>query len=862
MKKLLVSTILAASTLAPTIVHGEENAASISSQSLSFPFNVLSDKEVILRKGATTSYQQVTTLPIGKEYMVIDQFINANGEKWYRVDLGSVKGWGLAESFSATVENEQPAGQDIVGKTLAILDNHTPVRKGATTSYDIVQTLPSGYKATIIDSFTNSSGEVWYRVDLGTLKGWVISTAFQTTSTETELPEDQETNDFANQTPTQDVVGQTLIIGTNNTPVRKGATSSYDIVKTLASGQQVKIIDTFKNAASETWYRVDLGSVKGWVISTSFKQDTPTTNPSDGSSNLPGGGNTQGPNDLTQVLGKTVYSNSLTVPVRKGATPTYATVATLKLNEQVKVIDTFTHTTGEVWYRIELSSGIKGWVVATSVQETPSINKTFYVNVDHAIARSGPSSQLEEVTSFRKGSAVKAIQSQHDESQQLWYQIVNQFGETAWINSADVTETAIPMNVTKIVGTRQATLYKGATFQYAVVEKLPYNSKVTVLQEFVNNENQTWVRIKSASGKTGWVPSWEIYDSLKDYDYLFALNNATLRKGASTSYAKIATVSKGSSLIRLWQHGNWVNVEDLKGNRGWIQLSETSKTSITKLLVPTFEVQNGDNYLIWNKPFNFNLKYTTLSNNRLQLSGNLTQIDVPDMSIPGIERIEVNNADPVNQTVTLQFQPGYTFTIRNHENTVSIKVHQVGLVGKKIIIDAGHGGSDPGAIGYSGLREKVVTLDTAMLIKQELENAGATVLLTRSSDMYLQLSERTEIANLSDYDAFISVHTDSFSTTSRGTTTFYNRSLNFNSTKSIQLAAIVQKHLIQNLGTYNRGTKEQEFYVNKYNGLPSILVELAFISNPREEGLLKTQEFRQKAATSIRQGLEEYFSAF
>ncbi|KPD00142.1 N-acetylmuramoyl-L-alanine amidase LytC precursor [Geobacillus sp. BCO2] len=120
--------------------------------------------------------------------------------------------------------------------------------------------------------------------------------------------------------------------------------------------------------------------------------------------------------------------------------------------------------------------------------------------------------------------------------------------------------------------------------------------------------------------------------------------------------------------------------------------------------------------------------------------------------------------------------------------------------------------------------------------------------LTRSTDIFLELSERTWIANSSDYDAFISIHADSYSRTSRGTTTYYNVSSNFNGPKSEQLAAIVQKHLVQQLGTYDRGHKTQDFYVNRKNELPSILVELAFISNPNEEALLKTKAFRQKSS--------------
>ncbi|WML46871.1 N-acetylmuramoyl-L-alanine amidase [Neobacillus sp. PS3-34] len=76
------------------------------------------------------------------------------------------------------------------------------------------------------------------------------------------------------------------------------------------------------------------------------------------------------------------------------------------------------------------------------------------------------------------------------------------------------------------------------------------------------------------------------------------------------------------------------------------------------------------------------------------------------------------------------------------------------------------------------------------------------------------------------------------------------------------MANSIQDKLIDSLGTYDRGVKEQDFYVNRMNALPSVLVEMAYISNPNEETLLRSTTFRQKVATGIRKGLEEYFNNF
>lgn len=242
------------------------------------------------------------------------------------------------------------------------------------------------------------------------------------------------------------------------------------------------------------------------------------------------------------------------------------------------------------------------------------------------------------------------------------------------------------------------------------------------------------------------------------------------------------------------------------------------------------------------------------------LKQGIAGVELPSFHVPGIQSVAASGTSSKN--VTLTFAPGYTFTLRNYSDHVSVRALPTGLAGKRIIVDAGHGGKDTGAIGPHGLYEKDVTLATALLLKTELEKAGAIVTLTRGTDIFLELSQRTAISNSSNADAFISIHCDSYNGTSNGTTTYYNTTVNFNGPKSNLLAQNIEKNLTSSLKTYNRGVKEQDFYVNRMNTLPSVLVELAYISNPKEEALLRSSDFRQKAAIGIREGLEDYFNHF
>ncbi|MCM3443782.1 peptidoglycan-binding protein [Metabacillus halosaccharovorans] len=177
------------------------------------------------------------------------------------------------------------------------------------------------------------------------------------------------------------------------------------------------------------------------------------------------------------------------------------------------------------------------------------------------------------------------------------------------------------------------------------------------------------------------------------------------------------------------------------------------------------------------------------------------------------------------------------------------------LSGKKIVIDAGHGGDDPGAVS-KGLKESVFVLDIAKQLKSSLENDGATVQMTRSTDIYLTLSQRYTIANNSDADAFISIHNNAGG--GYGTETYWNSK--YSSTKSKQLATNIQKELVSKVNLRDRGVKQGNFSVIKYTKIPSSLVEVAFIDNANERSLLNTSKFRKSAAEGIYNGIREYFN--
>lgn len=178
--------------------------------------------------------------------------------------------------------------------------------------------------------------------------------------------------------------------------------------------------------------------------------------------------------------------------------------------------------------------------------------------------------------------------------------------------------------------------------------------------------------------------------------------------------------------------------------------------------------------------------------------------------------------------------------------------------GKTIVVDPGHGGSDHGAIGVTGLQEKELNLAVAHKLATLLKEAGASVLMTRDSDQPVSNGQRVDIANQAKADLFISIHANAYvSNESNGTETHYCSEKN-HSNASRYLAYQVQNELMSVLNLRNRGVKANNFYVLKNTEIPAALVELAFISNPAEEEILRNEQTHSTIAQALYRGLEAY----
>ena len=192
---------------------------------------------------------------------------------------------------------------------------------------------------------------------------------------------------------------------------------------------------------------------------------------------------------------------------------------------------------------------------------------------------------------------------------------------------------------------------------------------------------------------------------------------------------------------------------------------------------------------------------------------------------------------------------------------------------RSIFLDPGHGGSDPGAIS-GGVREKDLTLSVYNKVSSKLASLGYTVLTSRNVDKDVDLVDRAEQANNANADMLLSIHFNAGGRgIARGIETYYYQATadrvpkinkeNHNNPERLErsrkLANKVQQNLLYQTGANDRGVKRASFTVLRETSIPSILVELGFIDNPEERNKIKTNEYQERLANGIVDGIVEYY---
>ncbi|MDI6802102.1 MAG: N-acetylmuramoyl-L-alanine amidase [Thermodesulfovibrionales bacterium] len=357
--------------------------------------------------------------------------------------------------------------------------------------------------------------------------------------------------------------------------------------------------------------------------------------------------------------------------------------------------------------------------------------------------------------------------------------------------------------------------------------------------------------------------------------------------------------------------GNSGDLAEVKGLRHW------STSEYIRVVVDLSDsVEFAEGRLSNPERFFFDLKNARL------MRGLKTNYTVTDMSLKSV-RVGQFKADTVRIVFDLEKSDCAVKTFKledpsrividifrnipesNKSETAADNNVMHDIVQRRIVIDAGHGGHDPGAVGSGGLFEKDVVLDVALKVRDIIKKEYPLydVILTRDKDIFIPLNERAAIANKGKADLFVSIHANaSPNRYARGIETYLlnwtddedalrvaarENAISLNKMRQVQnelglilasleretkrdesvkLAGYVQKSLVSSIlpqypKVINLGVKQALFYVLVGAKMPSILAEVSFISNPDEEKLLLDDSYREKLARSIASGIHSYFIA-
>lgn len=442
------------------------------------------------------------------------------------------------------------------------------------------------------------------------------------------------------------------------------------------------------------------------------------------------------------------------------------------------------------------------------------LNSTLEVKGSVVNIRSGPDTAYAVLTKAYQGDSLTASLR----SSNSWYRVMVD-NKTGWISGEYVEEVNSTGNNTDTSNISNNTAGKsneaGATTGN---EKDISNSD----QSDTNNvEEISFKPVNSILAVTGSV--------------------VNIRSGPGTSYNVIAKTYLGNKLTAsLLSSNNWYVVMT-GGVPGWIS------ADYVKLVTVDNTVTNGNTIISSN---------TNTNGNSAQ--GVESEADRGTVKTDRGGDIDIYRPTGDTEDINTQLDGNETGIV---PPTGSDYVNNNRL----IVVDAGHGGYDSGAVGVSGTFEKDINLSIALKLSELLKSSGYEVLLTRSDDTFIPLKERSVIADNAKAGLFISIHcnaTDSHD--GYGIETYTQKELYKpvfeHQEECIYLAALVQKELVEALGLHDRGIKKKNLSVCRETNAPTVLIETAFIDNQAEELLLNDQAFQNKAAEAIKRAVDKYFA--
>jgi N-acetylmuramoyl-L-alanine amidase len=277
----------------------------------------------------------------------------------------------------------------------------------------------------------------------------------------------------------------------------------------------------------------------------------------------------------------------------------------------------------------------------------------------------------------------------------------------------------------------------------------------------------------------------------------------------------------------------------------WTQLTQ-NEAEIKKLYTGKYD-STGKKYTIV-----FNGYYHEFKNGNLKINDNyIDSVDINGNAINGTTTLTFNAKDKFVYEIITRYD-----TSGNVMDTAVTLLKPAAKADKLVVIDPGHGGYETGAVA-NGMLEKQLNLDIANRLNSLLKAKGVKTYMIREDDSYIGLFERAYIANDLNASLFVSIHNNAWNASAKGTETLYNTSdPNAAQLNSIKFAQIMQPYLVNTLGTFDRRIVERPgLVVLRKTLMPAILTEIAFMDSKEDAARLQTNDFRQKAAQALCDGI-------
>lgn len=306
-----------------------------------------------------------------------------------------------------------------------------------------------------------------------------------------------------------------------------------------------------------------------------------------------------------------------------------------------------------------------------------------------------------------------------------------------------------------------------------------------------------------------------------------------IRSGPGISYDIQNQVERGEKLRIVEKKDNWYQVKLPNNELGWVA-----------------------SWLILDNKIQANLTSNSVSSiqddTKIRTAPSVDSDVIATLAV-GETVTYLESMDSWYQVRTADGQIGYvaSWVVEMQAPQTNISISEA-----TILLDPGHGGEDPGASAYDeAFFEKEVTLNTALLVKQKLEQLGAHVIMTRETDQFISLTQIAQQSNEKEVDVFISFHFDSSldSNNASGTTTYYYKE------QDLALAKMINQELANHLPLQNRGIEFGDFQVLRENNQPALLLELGYINNKYDATFIQTHYYQEQIADAIVNALTNYF---